>query len=94
MAGAGEATHIRVLQQEVERLHNAVAHLVQSNAELKAAIEEGGDDEDRTFKTAIEVPALPCCCLPSLGAPAPSHLRSALELPAAAPPSPLNRTTL
>ncbi|KAI7840333.1 hypothetical protein COHA_006115 [Chlorella ohadii] len=33
---------------------NAVAHLVQSNQELKAAIEEEGDDEDRTFKIAIE----------------------------------------
>lgn len=36
-------------------LQNAVAHLVQSNQELNTAIEEEGDDEDRTFKTAIEV---------------------------------------
>lgn len=56
MAGAAaEDGHIRLLAAEVERLQNAVAHLVASNAELKQAIEEEGDDEDRTFKTAIQV---------------------------------------
>lgn len=46
-------------------LQNAVAHLVSSNQELKAAIEEEGDDEDRTFKTAIEVrlSGCPTACL-------------------------------
>lgn len=50
-----EDGHIRLLAAEVGRLHNAVQKLVDSNTELKAAIAEQGDDEDRTFKTAIEV---------------------------------------
>lgn len=50
-----EDGHIRLLAAEVGRLHNAVEKLVASNAELRLAIAEQGDDDDRTFKTAIEV---------------------------------------
>ena len=106
MAGSGEATHLRVLQAEIERLQvrreeisihvqrscaplqlepascrqspppltaaaaahrlqNAVAHLVQSNHDLKAAIDEEGDDEDRAFKSAIEVGTVFPSCVAS-----------------------------
>ncbi|KAL4432864.1 hypothetical protein ABPG77_008190 [Micractinium sp. CCAP 211/92] len=49
-----EDGHISLLAAEVGRLHAAVQRLAASNAELKAAIAEQGDDEHRTFKTAIE----------------------------------------
>lgn len=41
-----------VLEVEVDRLANAVAHLQRSNAELKAALQEGGPDPE--YKLAIE----------------------------------------
>ena len=40
------------LRSERHRLQNAVDHLVQSNAELRAAFEETAD---RDFKVAVEV---------------------------------------
>jgi hypothetical protein len=45
---------IGILQGDIDRLQKSAQKLVESNAELKAAIAEEGD-EDREFKTAIEV---------------------------------------
>lgn len=81
MSGADSA-HVRVLEQELGRLQNAVAHLVQSNAELKEAIQAEGDDEDRTYKTAIEargsrgVPLSPAGLAPPAALAALSRCRS------------------
>ena len=66
MAAPPELGLLRMLLSEIDRLQNAVQHLLQSNADLKVAIEEEGD-EDREFKQAIEVtpPACRRCRCPA-----------------------------
>ena len=57
MAGPPKADGlVGILQGDIDRLQKSAQKLVESNAELKAAIAEEGD-EDREFKTAIEVRA-------------------------------------
>ncbi len=62
-----ELAAVDLLQRDIDRLQNAIRHLLSANADLKLAIEEEGDD-DRTYKQAIEVLAPfaaaigPCLC--------------------------------
>ena len=44
---------VETLQQEVNRLRNAIRHLERSNSEVQAAIQTG--DDDRELHIALEV---------------------------------------
>ena len=60
-----------MLEEELARLQNSLKHLVASNDMIVEAIGAEGD-EDRSYKTAIEVRRPP---------PRPVHRLTALDLP-------------